>query len=170
MWNWCFGLEKKPSLQHSVRKLLIFKPSRQKTLLKTHECFPFDRTSWLSLSQITWIISCLLVCLFSVKAAYFHTTFLECLITAPNTCMEAGQPPPSRLSLRVWPGFDFMIRERSGSPCWLFIFCYGIIHCCSIEIRASIIWGIMCPGLVVIITPSRSAQERQVHTKPLHDY
>ncbi len=153
------------SLLHSIKKLLIFKPSRQQTPLKTHECFPCDWTSWLSSSQITWIIFCLFVC-FSIKAAYFHTTFLECLITSPNTCMESGRPPPSRLSLRVWPGFDSTIRERSGSPCWLFMFCYEIIQCCFIEIRVSIIWGIVCNH-----NPSkRSALERQLRTKPLHDY
>lgn len=138
---------------------LIFKPSWQQTPLKTHECFPCDWTSWSD-----YMNNLLFVCLFSIKAAYFHTTFLECLITAPNTCMESGRPPPSRLSLRVWPGFDFTIRERSGSPCWLFMFCYGIIQCCSIEITGSVgnfsvIWGIACAGLVIMVTLSCPARD-----------
>ncbi len=140
-----------------LKTLLLLKPSRQQTPLNTHECFPCESDYENNL---------LFVCLFSIKAAYFHTTFLGCLITAPNTCIESGRPPPSRLSLRVWPGFDSTIRERSGSPCWLFMFCYGIIQCCSIEIRVSIVWGI-----VYNHNPSeRSALERQLCTKPLHDY
>jgi len=138
---------------------LIFKPSWQQTPSKTHECFPRDGTSWSD-----YMNNLLFVCLFSIKAAYFHTTFLECLITAPNTCMESGRPPPSRLSLRVWPGFDFTIRERSGSPCWLFMFCYGIIQCCSIEITGSVgnfsvIWGIACASLVIMVTLSCPARD-----------
>lgn len=133
-----------------------------------HECFPCDWTSWSD-----YMNNLLFVCLFSIKAAYFHTAFLECLITAPNTCMESGRPPPSRRSLGVWPGFDFTIRERSGSPCWLFRFCYGIIECCSIEITGSmgnfsVIWGIARAGLVIMVTLSCPARDLHGNDQ-LHD-